>query len=99
MEQAELIARLNVLTDAIEHAAAMADWAEAARLAEKRSPLVMALSPDQSPEGLATVRRMQASNDRIFGEARLAQQQLTDEFNAAIGRAQAAGQYQDMARR
>jgi hypothetical protein len=98
MEQTELITQLNVLTDAIEHAAAMADWAEAARLAEVRSPLVMSLSPDQTPEGLAAVRRMQASNTRIFSEARLAQQQLSDEFNEAIGRTQAVGQYHDMAR-
>ncbi|MGU7784557.1 flagellar protein FliT [Burkholderia sp. PU8-34] len=98
MKQAELIDRLNVLTDAIEHAVAMADWAEAARLAEVRSPLVMSLSTDQPPAGIAAIRRVHASNARIFTDARVAQQQLTDEYQAAMGRVQAVGEYHHMAR-
>ncbi|WP_269503700.1 flagellar protein FliT [Burkholderia sp. IMCC1007] len=98
MEQHELIERLNALTDDIEHAASMADWAEAARLAEVRSPLLTTLTANQPPEGLAAVRRIQASNERIFAEAHLAQRELADEYQAAMGRVQAVSEYHDMAR-
>ncbi|WGY68563.1 flagellar protein FliT [Burkholderia cepacia] len=98
MEQHELIERLNALTDDIEHAASMADWIEAARVAEARSALVMALTANLSPEGLATIRRIQASNDRVFAGAHLAQRELTDEYHAAMGRVQAVSEYHDMAR-
>ncbi|EPZ90776.1 hypothetical protein UXJ30_31200 [Burkholderia cenocepacia] len=65
MEQTELIAQIDALTDGIEHAAAMADWAEAARLVD----------------------------------AQRAQQELTDEYQAAMSRVQAVGQYQSIANR
>ncbi|VWC37987.1 flagellar protein FliT [Burkholderia lata] len=99
MEQTELIAQLNALTDAIEHAAAMADWIEAARLVDLRDPLVASLAADQPPAGIAAIRRMQGSNERIFGDAQRAQQELTDEYRAAMGRVQAVGQYQSVASR
>ncbi|MGS0892682.1 flagellar protein FliT [Burkholderia stagnalis] len=99
MEQTTLITQLDALTDAIEHAAAMADWTAAARLAEARAPLVMSLAPDQPAAGIAAVRRMQASNARIFDDARRARQELADEYQAAMGRAQAVGQYQSIASR
>ncbi|AIO75552.1 flagellar protein FliT [Burkholderia multivorans] len=99
MEQTELIAQLDALTDAIEHAAAMADWTEAARLATAREPLVASLSADQPPAGIAAIRRMQASNERIFADAQRAQRELADEYQAAMSRVQAAGQYQNIASR
>ncbi|WP_175958285.1 flagellar protein FliT [Burkholderia sp. BCC0405] len=99
MEQTELIARLDALTDAIEHAAAMADWIEAARLVDVRAPLVASLAADQPPAGIATIRRMQASNDRIFADAQRAQQELSEEYHAAMGRVQAVTQYQRVASR
>ncbi|QTD89682.1 flagellar protein FliT [Burkholderia anthina] len=98
MEQHELIARLNALTDGIEHAASMADWTQAARLAEIRSPLLMTMTANQPPEGLAAIRRIQASNERIFAEAHLAQRELADEYHAAMGRVQAVNEYHHMAR-
>lgn len=99
MEQTELIAQIDTLTDAIEHAAAMADWAEAVRLVDARWSLVALLSTDQPPVGTAAIRRMQASNDRIFADAQRAQQELTDEYQAAMTRVQAVGQYQSIANR
>ncbi|KAG8151396.1 flagellar protein FliT [Burkholderia catarinensis] len=99
MEQTELIAQLDALTDAIEHAAAMADWIEAARLVDARGTLVTLLAADQPPAGIAAIRRMQTSNDRIFADAQRAQQALTDEYQAAMGRVQAVGQYQSVASR
>ncbi|MCU9956828.1 MULTISPECIES: flagellar protein FliT [Burkholderia] len=99
MEQTELIAQLDALTDAIEHAATMADWIEATRLVDAREPLVASLAADQPPAGIAAIRRMQASNERIFANAQRAQQELTDEYQAAMGRVQAVGQYQNVASR
>ncbi|MBZ5789967.1 flagellar protein FliT [Burkholderia sp. LMG 32019] len=99
MEQTELIAQLDALTDAIEHAAAMADWVETARLVDMRDPLVASLAADQPPAGLAAVRRIQASNERIFADAQRAQQELTDEYRTAMSRVQAVGQYQSIASR
>ncbi|WP_175920770.1 flagellar protein FliT [Burkholderia pyrrocinia] len=99
MEQTELIAQLDALTDAIEHAATMADWIEATRLVDAREPLVASLAADQPPAGIAAIRRMQASNERIFADAQRAQQELTDEYQAAMGRVQAVGQYQNVASR
>ncbi|MBA9897629.1 MULTISPECIES: flagellar protein FliT [Burkholderia] len=99
MEQTELIAQLDALTDAIEHAAAMADWIEAARLVDLREPLVTSLAADQPPAGIAAIRRIQASNARIFADAQRAQQELTNEYQAAMGRVQAVGQYQSIASR
>ncbi|AKL99935.1 MULTISPECIES: flagellar protein FliT [Burkholderia cepacia complex] len=99
MAQTELIAQLDALTDAIEHAAAMADWIEATRLVDAREPLVALLAADQPPAGIAAIRRMQSSNDRIFADAQRAQQELTDEYQAAMGRVQAVGQYQSVASR
>ncbi|KUY75391.1 flagellar protein FliT [Burkholderia cepacia] len=99
MEQTELIAQLDALTDAIEHAAAMADWIEAARLVDRREPLVASLAADQPPAGIVAIRRIQASNARIFADAQRAQQELTNEYQAAMGRVQAVGQYQSIASR
>lgn len=99
MEQTELIAQLDALTDAIEHAAAMADWIETARLVDLREPLVASLAADQPPAGIAAIRRIQASNARIFADAQRAQQELTNEYQAAMGRVQAVGQYQSIASR
>lgn len=42
MNQTELIERLLSMTREIEQAASLADWPEAARLTEMRSPLLMA---------------------------------------------------------
>ncbi|CAB3762635.1 flagellar protein FliT [Burkholderia puraquae] len=99
MQQTELIAQLDALTDAIEHAATMADWIEAARLVDIREPLVASLAADQPPAGIAAIRRIQASNERIFADAQRAQQELTDAYQAAMGRVQAVGQYQSVASR
>ncbi|RXV72431.1 flagellar protein FliT [Burkholderia stabilis] len=99
MEQTELIAQIDALTDAIEHAAAMADWTEAVRLVDARWSLVAMLAAVQQPDGIAAIRRMQTSNERIFTDAQRAQQELTDEYQAAMSRVQAVGQYQAIANR
>ncbi|OXH82967.1 flagellar protein FliT, partial [Burkholderia multivorans] len=40
-----------------------------------------------------------ASNERIFADAQRAQRELADEYQAAMSRVQAAGQYQNIASR
>ncbi|RQR43920.1 MULTISPECIES: flagellar protein FliT [unclassified Burkholderia] len=97
MDQPTLLARVWQLTQAIEHAATMADWCGAARLAEARSPLLMSLSAPQTPDALAIIRRIQAIDTAIAADAETTQRELHAEFQAALGRTEAAGRYQQIA--
>ncbi|MGN8106915.1 flagellar protein FliT [Paraburkholderia sp. 22098] len=98
MNQMELVERVLSITRQIEQAAALADWPEAARLTEMRSPLLMTLTADQAPAALDMIRQIQAIDAALVADAALTQQELHVEFEAAIGRAKAAGEYQRMAR-
>ncbi|WP_179404110.1 flagellar protein FliT [Burkholderia guangdongensis] len=97
MDSTNPIERIWALTQAIEHAAAMADWPCAARLVDERSPLVMALGAEQTPDALATIRRIQAIDAAVFAQAKTTQHALQIDFRAAIGRTDAARQYQRIA--
>jgi flagellar protein FliT len=98
MNQTELIERLLSMTREIEQAASLADWPEAARLTEARSPLLMSLSADQEPAALEMIRRIQAIDDALLADAETTQNELNIEFEAAIGRTKAVGEYQRIAR-
>lgn len=98
MNQTELIERLLSMTREIEQAASLADWPEAARLTEVRSPLLMSLSADQEPAALEMIRRIQAIDEALLADAETTQNELHVEFEAAMGRTKAAGEYQRMAR-
>ena len=98
MNQTKLIERLLSMTREIEQAASLADWPEAARLTEARSPLLMSLSADQEPAALEMVRRIQEIDATLLAEAETTQSELHTEFEAAIGRTKAAGEYQRIAR-
>ncbi|MFL9868438.1 flagellar protein FliT [Paraburkholderia fungorum] len=98
MNQTELIERLLSMTRKIEHAASLADWPEAARLTEERSPLLMSLSADQEPAALEMIRRIQAIDEALLADAETTQNELHVEFEAAMGRTKAAGEYQRIAR-
>ncbi|RKF42763.1 flagellar protein FliT [Paraburkholderia fungorum] len=98
MNQTELIERLLSMTREIEHAASLADWPEAARLTEERSPLLMSLSADQEPAALEMIRRIQAIDEALLADAETTQNELHVEFEAAMGRTKAAGEYQRIAR-
>ncbi|MDE1012560.1 MAG: flagellar protein FliT [Paraburkholderia fungorum] len=98
MNQTELIERLLSMTREIEQAASLADWPEAARLTEVRSPLLMSLSADQEPAALEMIRRIQAIDEALLADAQTTQNELHVEFEAAMGRTKAAGEYQRMAR-
>ncbi|RDK01836.1 flagellar protein FliT [Paraburkholderia lacunae] len=97
MNQTTLIERLLSLTHAIQDAAALADWPEAARLTEERSPLLVSLSADQDPAALEMIRLIQAIDASVLANAQTTQVELQAEYRAAITRANAAGQYQQVA--
>src|SRR5258708_7857512 len=98
MNQTELVERVLSITREIEQAASLADWPEAARLTEARSPLLMSLSADQEPVALDMIRRIQAIDETLLADAQTTQNELHIEFEAAIGRTKAAGEYQRIAR-
>jgi len=97
MEQSALIEKVLALTDQIEHAAALADWPEAARLAEIRSPLIMSLGAQDVQASADAIRSIIARNAAIFADAQITQVELEAEYTAAMRRVSAANQYQKAA--
>lgn len=97
MDQATLIERLTSLTREIEHAAMMADWPEAARLAEARSPLFAMATPTQDPVVLEALRKLQATDEAVFASAQAARTELAAEYREALGRVSSVSQYQQVA--
>jgi flagellar protein FliT len=92
-----LLERLSALTDGISHAVRLADWQEAARLADERSSYVVLLRKEHAAEGLDVIRRMQSIDAAILAEAQTAQTELQVEYAAAMQRIKAAGQYHRVA--
>jgi len=97
MELAAPIDRIWQLTKAIEQAVAVAEWERAAQLASERSPLIMSLSAQQADAALDVLKAVQAIDGRIAAEARLAQNELSAEYRAAMQAASHASQYQRVA--
>lgn len=98
MSQKALIEQVHKLTQDIGHAAAVADWPNAARLAEERSPLLMSIGPTQDPAALALIRRIQATDAAVLDAAGTARVELQAEFNQSRRQADAASQYLKAAR-
>ena len=67
--QIDPLARAYELTQTMAVAMEAGDWQFASSLAEERSPLLMALAPTQSDAALATIRAIQAIDERIMGQA------------------------------
>jgi flagellar protein FliT len=97
MEQTRLVEQVLALTEEIDHAARIADWQRAAYLAEQRSPLLMSVGAEQSPEALALIRRIQAMDSVTLREAATAQVELASEYRTAMERTNAASSYNSMA--
>lgn len=95
--QTQLVKQVYALTEAIEQAASLADWQQAARLAEERSPLVMSIGVQQEPVTLALIKRIQTMDDALMQEARGARAGLEMEYRAAMDRSKAASQYHRVA--
>lgn len=98
MNRTDLVERLLSMTQEIKHAASLADWPEAARLTEARSPLLMALSVQQEPATLEMIRKIQAIDVAILENAKTTQFELEIEYDKALGRTKAARQYLRTAR-
>lgn len=98
MEQAVLVEKIVALTGEIEHATAIGDWIEAARLAEIRSPLLMSLSGQQTPAALDAIRSVMTRDSAIVADAQHSQSELQSEFNEAMRRSKAVGLYHQTAR-
>jgi flagellar protein FliT len=93
MEQAALVERVVALTGEIEHAAALDNWVEAARLTEVRSPLLMSLSARQPPAALEAIRSLMTRNAALLANAQSSQAELQAEFSHAMGRTKAVSLY------
>jgi flagellar protein FliT len=97
MDQNRLVAQVLALTEEIDHAARIADWQRAALLSEERSPLLMSFAPQQSPEALAQIRRIQALDATTLRDARTAQAEMATEYRQAMDRTNAANRYNSVA--
>lgn len=98
MDQNTLIDRLLALTVATEYAATLADWAEAARLTEERSPLFRKLTREQDAAAMTKISQIQAIDAAIAAEAQAARAGMQAEYNAAMGKIQATSKYHQAAR-
>lgn len=96
--QHDMISQAWDLSQAIEVAAVGGNWPLAARLAETRSPLLTALAAEQSPDALATIRRIQSSIAAVTQAAEIAQGALVANHRRSMERANAAGLYQQASR-
>jgi flagellar protein FliT len=92
-DQNTLIDRLLELTVATKYAATLADWPEAARLTEERSPLFRMLTREQDAESMAKISKIRAIDAAIAAEAQSARSELQSEYNAAMGKIRATNQY------
>lgn len=98
MNQQPLVEHVYALTQSIAHAAALADWSEAARLVAQRSPLLMSIGAQQDAHTLDIIKRIQALDADVLGNAQTTSVELKAEFSAAMSRVSAANSYQRMAK-
>jgi flagellar protein FliT len=97
MDQTQLVERVYELTLAIGHAASLADWREAARLADVRSPSLMSIRAQQTPASLELIRRIQSLDNALMHDAKASRDGLETEFHGAMQRTRSASQYHRMA--
>ncbi|MGA7814981.1 flagellar protein FliT [Caballeronia sp.] len=98
MDQNTLIEQLLAMTLDIEHAAAMANWQEAARLTEVRSPLFAHLTKEQDAVSMKKIDRIRAIDAAVAANAKTTQVELQVEYNDAMRKAQGASKYLQGAR-
>jgi flagellar protein FliT len=98
MEQNSLIDHLLELTLAIQHAAAMADWQEAARLTEERTPFFMQLTAEQDATAMEMINRIRGIDAAVAADAKVTQTELQIEYSSAMNKAKAASKYHQVAR-
>jgi flagellar protein FliT len=93
MDQNQVLERVVELTQMIEEAAANSDWPRAARLMERRTPLLESLSLPKSPAALQALRRVQASIDMLRARANVSRVELETEYGTAVKGVQGASAY------
>lgn len=91
------IERIWQFTKAIEQAAAVGEWQQAARLADERSPLLMSLGAHQPPVVIARLKEIHAIDSRITMAAQTAQREIGQEYQASMRAARNVNQYQRVA--
>ncbi|KWI62251.1 hypothetical protein WT72_03640 [Burkholderia pseudomultivorans] len=92
------IDRVWDLTQAIDAAGKREDWIEAARLVDKRSPLLMSLPAPQSDAARDILRAIHAVDQAIIATAQTAQTALQQAYHQAMSSAQNVSEYQRIAR-
>jgi flagellar protein FliT len=98
MDQNTLVEQLLAMTLDIEHAAAMANWQEAARLTEVRSPLFAHLTKEQDAVSMQKINRIRAIDAVVAADAKTTQLELQGEYNDMMRKAQGASKYLQGAR-
>lgn len=89
----EPLSRAHELTQAMNAAAIAGDWVRAAELADERSPLLMSLGAEQTPDALATIRAIQALDADITRVAQKGRDVLADDLHASMRRVEAVSFY------
>ncbi len=97
MDQAQVVERVYELTLAIGHAARLADWQEASRLADVRSPLLMSIRAQQTAASFELIRRIQSLDNALMQDAKGSRDEMETEYHAAMQRSRSASQYHRMA--
>ncbi|MXN77235.1 flagellar protein FliT [Burkholderia sp. 4701] len=90
----DTLSRAFNLTRDMQSATDARDWARVAALADERSPLLMSLSRDQTPDVLDLVRQIMAIDASITEQAQADRDRLAVEFAQSRDRIKAAGLYQ-----
>jgi flagellar protein FliT len=98
MSQSQLVEHVYAMTLEIEEAAQLSDWRRAASISGERSPLLHSITVAQEPASLELIARIRALDAARIEAARVAQTELTQEYQAAVANMNAARQYQAVAR-
>jgi hypothetical protein len=89
----DVLKRAHGLTQAIESAIAEGDWVRASSLAQERSPLLMGLQADQTPEALAIIREIQRIDAAIAQQAHAGQERLVAQQSQSMYKISATSMY------
>ncbi|MEM5338691.1 flagellar protein FliT [Paraburkholderia azotifigens] len=81
------------LTRALEDAVSQQDWPRASAIVEERSPLLMSLSPQQTPEALEKIRTIQRIDAGISVHARNGMDRLAERHGDALRRIKSVSLY------
>jgi flagellar protein FliT len=97
MDQQTLVSQVLAMTHDIDRAVRLADWAGVERLVAARSPYLMSIEAEQTPESLLMIREIQALDAAMIAESTQARDELQREYRAASERIHAARQYSQAA--